>query len=254
MRIGLMLLLICGMGLAEKPSAAVVLKNGKEVKTFASPKIEKNMLAMVDKNGRKVLVSKNLIDWEATREISLEFYLLAYPEQAQEWVANGKPGKARLEKPRKKIVITNDAIEALPPDEGLAAEWAGENQQAPIPPKETSSKNYQPIIKTITHGDAIKVDDHLESGRLVVFDFYADWCGPCRKLTPELEKLVKLYPNQIALKKVDIIKWGTPVAKQFDIRSIPYLEVYDEKGRQKLKGNGFQVLRSLQGMAKKEKW
>ena len=85
-------------------------------------------------------------------------------------------------------------------------------------------------IEVISHGEQVDINQHLALGNVTILDFYADWCGPCRQLSPSLEQMATSDP-EIALRKIDIINWKTAVAQQFNIRSIPQVNVYDRSGR-----------------------
>ena len=73
-------------------------------------------------------------------------------------------------------------------------------------------------ITVISHGAQVDINQHLALGNVTVIDFYADWCGPCRQLSPSLEQMARNDP-EIALRKVDIVNWKTAVAQQFNIHS-----------------------------------
>lgn len=55
-----------------------------------------------------------------------------------------------------------------------------------------------------------------------IIDFYADWCGPCRKVAPILEELAAEYKGEIYVYKIDTDK-EPDLAAAFGIRSIPTL-------------------------------
>src|SRR6058998_1569812 len=83
--------------------------------------------------------------------------------------------------------------------------------------------------EVISHGAQVDINRHLALGNVTVVDFYADWCGPCRRLTPSLEQMAMSDP-QVALRKIDIVNWRTPVAQQFNIHSVPQVNVYNRGG------------------------
>ena len=85
-------------------------------------------------------------------------------------------------------------------------------------------------IEVISHGAPVDINQHLVLGNVTVIDFYADWCGPCKQLSPNLEQMARSDP-EIALRKIDIVNWKTTVAQQFNVRSIPQVNVYDRSGR-----------------------
>jgi len=85
-------------------------------------------------------------------------------------------------------------------------------------------------ITVISHGAQVDINQHLAFGSVTVVDFYADWCGPCRQLSPSLEQMARSDP-EVALRKIDIVNWRTAVVQQFNIHSIPQVNVYDRSGR-----------------------
>ena len=85
-------------------------------------------------------------------------------------------------------------------------------------------------VEVISHGAQVDINQHLAFGNVTVVDFYADWCGPCRQLSPSLEQMARSDP-EVALRKIDIVNWRTAVVQQFNIHSIPQVNVYDRSGR-----------------------
>ena len=71
--------------------------------------------------------------------------------------------------------------------------------------------------------------------KLIVVDFWAPWCGPCKQLTPLLEKVMKDFPDKATLVKINIDD-NQQIAAQLRIQSIP--TVYAFKDRQVV--NAFQ--------------
>jgi thiol-disulfide isomerase/thioredoxin len=85
-------------------------------------------------------------------------------------------------------------------------------------------------ITVISHGAQVDINQHLALGNVTIIDFYADWCGPCRRLSPSLEQMARSDP-EIALRKIDIVNWRTAVVQQFNIHSVPQVNIYDRSGR-----------------------
>jgi thiol-disulfide isomerase/thioredoxin len=101
-------------------------------------------------------------------------------------------------------------------------------------------------VSTVTHGARVQLESHLVSGKLTLFDFYADWCSGCRQVEPIISRLASANGEALAVRKIDIVSWGSPVAKQFGLRSIPHLKLFDPDGRLLREGDPSTVLSVLQ--------
>ena len=66
------------------------------------------------------------------------------------------------------------------------------------------------------------------SNRLVVVDFWAPWCGPCKQLTPILEKVIASSSDKIVLAKINIDE-NQQIAAQLRIQSIPAVFAFKDK-------------------------
>jgi len=60
---------------------------------------------------------------------------------------------------------------------------------------------------TISRGQEVDLADHLVAGKITIFDFYSDYCPPCRTISPKLEELAGRR-DDIAVVKVDINRSG----------------------------------------------
>ena len=66
------------------------------------------------------------------------------------------------------------------------------------------------------------------SKKLVVVDFWAPWCGPCKQLTPILEKIISSSPDKVVLAKINIDE-NQQIAAQLRIQSIPAVFAFKDK-------------------------
>ena len=78
-------------------------------------------------------------------------------------------------------------------------------------------------IKTVT--DASFDQDVLNSGKPVLVDFWAEWCGPCRALTPILEEVAASYGEKITVAKVNIDE-NPQTPSKYGVMSIPTLILF----------------------------
>ena len=81
------------------------------------------------------------------------------------------------------------------------------------------------VIKNCNENDF--ENEVLKSNLPVIVDFWAEWCGPCKMLTPILEELSNEMKNEINVVKVNLDE-NQDLAMKYSIRSIPTLLLFNE--------------------------
>lgn len=124
---------------------------------------------------------------------------------------------------------------------GRPAEEQGVEMTGAVRPDEETAAKEKPTTKVvhITKADFLKKVYDFEKNpdewkylgsQPAIVDFYADWCGPCRQLSPVLDELAKEYSGKLTIYKVNVDNERGP-ATFFGIRSIPTLLFIPMKGK-----------------------
>jgi thioredoxin 1 len=84
----------------------------------------------------------------------------------------------------------------------------------------------------------------LKSEKPVVVDFWATWCGPCKMVAPEIDKLAEKYSGSVDVVKLDVDA-NPQIAQRYGIMSIPTIAFF-RPGQQPKGVVGFQPLERLE--------
>jgi thioredoxin 1 len=72
-----------------------------------------------------------------------------------------------------------------------------------------------------------KFGDLVKSKKLVLVDFHAEWCGPCKMLSPIVARVAKQVGDDVRVVKIDIDK-NQSIAATLGIRGVPTLVLYKD--------------------------
>ena len=81
------------------------------------------------------------------------------------------------------------------------------------------------LIKHVS--DASFDADVLKASGLVLVDFWAEWCGPCKMIAPILDDVSKTYEGRVSVTKMNVDE-NRAVPAQYGIRGIPTLMVFKD--------------------------
>ncbi len=107
----------------------------------------------------------------------------------------------------------------------------------------------------VAFGAEVDIREYVVPGAYTVFDFYSEFCGPCRKISPFLDKLDQSR-SDLSVVRVDInrpgvrgIDWASPVARQYRLESVPHFKIFGPDGN--LMAEGEQAYRQVIGWIQK---
>ena len=97
----------------------------------------------------------------------------------------------------------------------------------------------QSYVQTFTDGNFDETV--LKAGAPVLVDFWAEWCGPCKRLGPTVDAIATEYAGKVTVGKLNVDE-NPNVSFKFQIRGIPTILIF----------KGGQVVESVVGLAQKE--
>jgi thiol-disulfide isomerase/thioredoxin len=101
-----------------------------------------------------------------------------------------------------------------------------------------------PVATLNNGGKTVDIETLMVPGGIMIFDFYADWHAPCRELDPQLRMLAQSQ-DKVYLRRINMLNWDTPLARQYALKSIPSVWIYDGEGEMVASGlSGFDAIRA----------
>ena len=92
------------------------------------------------------------------------------------------------------------------------------------PPETVQTKAPETVktwVQTFTDGNF----DQTVSNGVVLVDFWAEWCGPCRRLAPTVEQLAAFYDGKVVVGKLNVDE-NPEIAMRYSVMSIPTLLIF----------------------------
>ena len=94
--------------------------------------------------------------------------------------------------------------------------------------------------------EKMSFSDIIHSGKPVLVDFFAEWCGPCKMMAPALEELKKKMGDKVHVIKIDVDK-NPGAAAKFNIQGVPTLIIF-HKGNAVWRQSGVIPVNQLEKM------
>ena len=80
-------------------------------------------------------------------------------------------------------------------------------------------------MSEIRHPNKEELNEILKNNALVLVDFYASWCMPCKMLSPIIEEIAKEYEGTVVVCKIDIDE-NEELANEYNIMSVPTVIIF----------------------------
>lgn len=80
-------------------------------------------------------------------------------------------------------------------------------------------------MSEIRHPNKEELNEILKNNALVLVDFYASWCMPCKMLSPVIEEIAKEYEGKVVVCKIDIDE-NEELANEYNIMSVPTVIIF----------------------------
>lgn len=97
------------------------------------------------------------------------------------------------------------------------------------PEEKTQPLSYQGFIENIWDFETHPEELVFKGSTPVIVDFYANWCGPCRKLLPLMETMANEYEGKITIYKVDVDK-EQALTNFFQVKGLPTFFIFSING------------------------
>lgn len=80
---------------------------------------------------------------------------------------------------------------------------------------------------------------------ILLLDFYAQWCGPCKRISPLLETYLKDLP-QVLLVKIDVdVEGNEDIVKKYSVRAMPTFVWFSQTGSKRMEGANIESIKQI---------